>query len=529
MIEDLDRLGPGPAVEADLCIIGAGAAGISIARAFANTRFRVCLVESGGLGPESETQALYDGVSIGLPHSGMSIGRLRYFGGTTNHWGGRCAGLDELDFRYRDWVPHSGWPFGRGELAPYYEGARILCGILPEQTAEDLLGRLEVDAPALRPDRLRLQLWQYTTGKGPWSFGRVYRSEIDAADNVAVLLHANLTRIRTNPGRSRVEAVTVASLEGTRRQVKARVYVLCCGAIENARLLLGACDPERRPLGNRRDLVGRFYMEHARGETAVVATPTRTPPIEQVFNFHDWSGIQHQIGLALSPAAQEREELLNCSAILDYVGDPNSGVTAGQAIWRGLQHGHWPDALGEKVWNVISDFDLVAETIRRRLVDKRRPIMPLSSAAVVVDVEQAPNPDSRVRLLAERDSLGLPKAQLCWRLTDQEQRTAEYFTRALGTELLRLGLGRMRLDPWLSERSESSVANLEETFHQMGTTRMSADPSEGVVDPHCRVHEIANLYVGGSSVFPTVGHANPTLTIVALALRLAERLKTVLS
>jgi choline dehydrogenase-like flavoprotein len=529
VIGDLALLGPGPPIEADLCVVGAGAAGITIARAFANTRRRVCLVESGGLELEQETQALYEGETHCLPHSGMMVGRLRYFGGTTNHWGGRCAALDELDFAYRDWVPYSGWPFGREELAPYYAGARRLCGILPEERLEDLLQELGVDAPALRSDRVRLQLWQYTPGKGPWSFGHRYRADIDGADNIFALLHANLTRIDVTPGRSYVDAMTVTSLDGVSRQIRAKAYVLCCGAIENARLLLGPWDPDRGALGNEHDLVGRFYMEHARGQTAVVMTPTRVPTIEQVLNFHDWAGIQHQVGLALSPAAQRRERLLNCSAVLEYVGDPRSGVTAGQAIWRGLQHGHWPDALGEKVWNVISDFDLVARNLRRRVLDRRRPLLPLSSAGVVVDVEQAPNPESRVRLATQRDALGLAKTELCWRLTGQEHRTAEHFTRLLGTELLRLGLGRCRLEPWLSGKPAGPEEGLSETFHQLGTTRMSADPAQGVVDPDCKVHGIANLYIGGGSVFPAVGHVNPTLTIVALALRLADRLRTLLS
>lgn len=531
MIDDLRLLGSGGTITADLCIIGAGAAGITIAREFAQTPLKVCLVESGGLDFEVETQALYAGESIGLPLDGLEAGRLRFFGGTTNHWGGRCTPLDDVDFARKDWVAHSGWPLTAAELGPYYDRARALCGLGRRRDDPAVLRALKVAAPPLRRDWLDLKIWQSTPRHdgGAWSFGAVYRDDLARAADIAVLLHANLTQIHCNREASVVEAVTVAALGGASRRIEARCFVLSCGAIENARLLLlTGVDEAAVGLGNGHDLVGRYYMDHLRGRTAKLVTADRQPAVEETFNYFIADGTQWQVGLALSAAAQQERRILNCSAILDYAGDPASGVTAGQTIWRALMQGRWADDMGEQVWRVLRDMDVVAGNLERRLVSGRHPVMPLQWGALILDVEQAPNPESRVTLSRERDALGLQRVRVDWRLTGLERRTADEFTRMAAVELARLDFGRCRLDPWLEEAS-AAPSPLSETFHQTGTTRMAASPRDGVVDADCRVHGVANLFVAGSSVFATGGHANPTLTIVALSLRLADHMRSLLT
>ena len=527
MIDDLRNGGPGSPLEADICLIGAGATGITLAREFIRSRVRVCLVESGGLELEDATQRLYAGESIGLPQYGMEIGRLRFFGGTTNHWGGRCTPLDALDFQPRPWIPWSGWPITDADLAHHYARARDVCGLGVERPPGAILSALDVSLPALRASWFDAKIWQYAPAA--WSFGTVYREELRRADNITVLLHANLTGISANAEANMVESVTVTALNNASRSIKAKYYILCCGAIENARMLLLTAAGEAPGLGNRHDLVGRFYMDHLRGQTGFLVTSERLPAVEDVFNYYiSPEGIQYQIGLALSAEAQRERELLNCCAILEYQGDPESGITEGQAIWRELQHGRWAEDIGEKVWRVVRDLDAVVGNVRRRLTSGRHPLMPLKSAPIIIDLEQAPNPESRVTLSADKDALGQRKVRLDWRLTDLERRTTEQFTTMAAVELTRLQLGRCRLDPWVAEPVRDWASNLSEAYHQTGTTRMAADPRHGVVDPTCRVHGVENLYVAGSSVFPTGGHANPTFTIVALALRLADHLKAAL-
>lgn len=213
---------------------------------------------------------------------------------------------------------------------------------------------------------------------------------------------------------------------------------------------------------------------------------------------------------------------------MKYESDPGSGWVAAKEILRELKAGRWARDIGEKVWFVTRDLRSLARNVERHLAGLRVEEK-LRSVAIVLDLEQAPNPDSRISLSVERDPLGLPKAKVDWRVTSFEQRTAKAFTVFIASEFARLGIGRCRLEPWVEDGAAIGEDAVTETFHHIGATRMSQNPRDGVVDMNCRVHGMANLFVAGSSVFPTGGHANPTLTIVALALRLSDYLATMLT
>ena len=226
--------------EADLCIVGAGAAGITIAREFANKGVSVILLESGGFEFGQKTQDLYAGQAIGRfrhsKRSYVSRVRLRYFGGSTNHWEGWCRPLDAIDFEERSWIPHSGWPFPKSELAAFYKKACDLCEIKPfdydPQTA------LSSSRPPLtigRNDGIVTKTYHISP---PTRFGEVYRNEVVDAPNIQVLLHANVVDIVANANASAVDLMEVQTLSGNRLWVRARTYVLATGGIENSRILL---------------------------------------------------------------------------------------------------------------------------------------------------------------------------------------------------------------------------------------------------------------------------------------------------
>jgi choline dehydrogenase-like flavoprotein len=234
--------------------------------------------------------------------------------------------------------------------------------------------------------------------------------------------------------------------------------------------------------------------------------------------------------MALSPESQEKEQLLNCSAVLQYQGDPQSGVTAAQDIWRSLLTGRWAPNMGEKAALIAGDFPAFIQSVEHRassgrsLATEGAAGVPSRSAIVLIDLEQAPDPESRITLAEDRDSLGLRRAKANWKLGELERRTAKRFISYIAADFARLGIGRCRVEPWLQNDSLPIADALNETYHYIGTTRMADDPREGVVDSNCAVHGMKNLYVAGSSVFPTAGQANPTFTLVALALRLADRI-----
>ena len=242
MIEDLRDHPRGLAVQADVCLIGAGAPGITIARELAGTALRVWLVECGGLEYEfAESQALYAGTSVGIPMS-LQGGRLRFFGGTTNHWAGRCAHLREIDFRRRPWIPFSGWPLDRAELDPYYERAHEVAGFGSRWRSDaETLALLKAPLPSLNPDWFRPFIWHYAPAMKDattWRWANAYDALLREANNVRTLLHANFAEFSVARDRGRVRSVTVRSLNGVAATIEAEQYVHCCGAIENARLLL---------------------------------------------------------------------------------------------------------------------------------------------------------------------------------------------------------------------------------------------------------------------------------------------------
>ena len=322
------------------------------------------------------------------------------------------------------------------------------------------------------------------------------------------------------------------SLNGNSATVIAKNFVLCCGGIENARILLLAAEQGSGGFGNRHDRVGRYFMQHSRGPSGLVASAGLMTRTQEQFNIlRGQDGISVEVGLALAPGEQERQGLLNCSAVLQYLGDPDSGVTAAQDIWRSLKAGQWAPDMGDKVAHVAGDLGAFARSLAHRVSSGRSLALeggaglPSRSASIVVDLEQAPDPDSRILLGQERDALGLRRVKADWRIGDLERRTAAAFTTLIGAEFARLDIGRCRLEPWLLDGRLPISEALTETYHYIGTTRMSDDPREGVTDRNCAVHGMRNLYVAGSSVFSTAGQANPTLTVVALALRLADRFR----
>ncbi len=519
MHTDARTLENGTLIQGDLCIVGAGAAGISIAREWANSPLNVVLLEGGGFDFEPEMQALYRGDIVGQPYYPLQAARLHYFGGTTGHWAGFCSTYDPIDFETRSWVPHSGWPIRREELDPFYARAQKVLELGPyEYDAKDWVKRdKNLEPLPLDPNAVWTKMWQFSP---PTRFGTKYRDEIVNSRNVHLYTHANVCEIEANDGLSAVDSLRVRTLDGNECRVKARCYVLACCTIQNARLLLASNRRASAGLGNAHDLVGRYFMEHLEmpGGELVLAKPKSTKTKMYAFDF----GTTKARGeLALSARAQEEHGILNGTA----------SVEAGN--------------LGDQVPSTFQFFDTTLLAATRAWNKGGRkgppPIAAKLGAAgapppsvprffhLVTRQEQAPNPDSRVTLGTEKDALGVPRARLDWRLTELDKRSIRTYYKVLGQEMGRSGVGRVQLHDWLLSDDRTWPSFLSGGWHHMGTTRMHADPRQGVVDANCRVHGIGNLYVAGAAVYPTAGSANPTLTLVALSLRLSDYIRTKLT
>lgn len=523
-----------PNLDADVCIVGAGPAGITLARSLIDKGHRVLLLEAGGPDFETDSQAFYAGENTGMPYYPLDHARLRMFGGTLGIWGGRCSLLDSIDFETRSWIPLSGWPFAREELMPHYRAAHDDLG----------LGPFAYDAASL--ETRIMQAWQGPAGgffesqaletRG-WRFDRNHerfgwdhcRDLIDDP-RCTIVLHANATRVEVEPHGRSVRAIDISSPGGRSMEARGRFYVLACGAIENARLLLDSDDIQPGGLGNHHDQVGRYFMEHPHGRLGRIRTDRPFPL---------WQALQKQFSrhcspvapaLVLSASEQRWRKASNGAATLKLQRDPGKGVSLSKAAYLGLKQRLNPNRYGRGLHQLYRDARDWAARNTRGTVNRVRCRMASVQLSVILRAEQVPNPSSRILLSEQRNPLGGRLAKLDWRLSEQDKHSAREMARVFDRELRRVGLGWIEFEEWLGTEDlawpvDATVSNHPiGGYHHMGTTRMSTNPRLGVVDADSRVHGCNNLYIVGSSVFPTAGWSNPTLTILAMAKRCAAHL-----
>jgi choline dehydrogenase-like flavoprotein len=523
MFIDARSVPTGTVIDTEVCIVGGGAAGITLAREFINASFRVILIESGGAEMEQATQDLYSGSDIGRPYDMFPVSRLRYFGGTTNHWGRVwCDMPSSVDFEAREGVPYSGWPFSLSYLEPWYRRAESVLKLGPHGYAPSDWGIAPGNIPEpFRGPHFACKVLQQAPAT---RFGPEYRPELRQAQNLRVYLYANALRFDSSENGGAAQQLNVGVLpDGRRFTVRARIYILAAGGIENARLLLLSENEAGTGVGNEHDLVGRFFMLHLEySGGAIVLTD---PYADLTFQTgedgaqYDWlNGTRRFVSyISISDETKRQLNLPNMRWRFQY---PRPSEV--DALMRLIQRsGHGADILHDLA-AVIKEFPGIATyTARRMVYGRNKPRAPMASIPLNCTSEQMPNPDSRIGLGKDLDVFGLRKVVVDWRLAAEDLRGMTTGRRMLGAELGRCGFGQLRFP----EDDSEWPSDMRGDQHHMGTTRMHRDANMGVVDENCRVHGAANLYVAGSSVFPTGGTFNPTLTIVALALRLADHVK----
>jgi choline dehydrogenase-like flavoprotein len=521
MIQDLRMLEDGMQFTADVCLVGAGAAGIALALELTDTNLSIILLESGGLEPKESDQNLNDGDIAGLLYRGLKHGRARSLGGATKLWFGQCIRFDPIDFEKRPWVPHSGWPITAKDLDEWYQRAERMFNIQGERYDEGVYKKMRTPAPSWNKDRIRTHFTIYSPKV---DLGALYGGRLGRSTRVQVLLHANVTEIQTDENSRKAEAVHVRTLAGGRAQIRANAIVLCGGGIENARLLLLSTHFNPKGLGNDHDLVGRFLQDHPNGFTATLET-TDTRALSDLFALQYQGPLRYFPKFPLGFATQRTEQALNCTSHLVFDYAEESGIASLKEIYRSLRRRKLPPNLMTQLKRIALHLPEVARATSRRYFLGKSPLGNPRRILLQCHTEQQPDPDSRVTLSPNRDALGLFRGKVDWRLNHSERHSVQVMTTAMGGELKRLGLAQLKPEPWLDEPGEDWKSKLSDCFHHIGTTRMSDSPTTGVVDRNCEVFGVRRLYIAGSSVFPTSGYANPTLTIVAMAMRLASHLK----
>lgn len=457
---------------ARVCIFGSGPAGMTLAYTLAESGVDVLLVEAGGMELEEESQALYQGAVVGDDYFDLEFARLRYFGGTSGHWGGICRPLDPHDFEANPAVPDSGWPIGIEALEPYMEEAAKILEI-----------PARFDDRTLSPTLVRTYFQQ----SPPVRFGEKYQPYVAASKNLRVVLNTALTNVTAKDGH--VRTATVRTMSGGSWSVEADYFVLCAGGIENSRLLLWINEQNNRQVIKNHDLIGRYWMEHF---SMTVAEAMVDTGLDGLFD-------DGQAYFALSGEHQKQKGILNASFDVSAQTYEGSKALIADILCIAPKLGQW--VMGEKTL--------------------------VCGSRIYANWEQAPDPENRVSLGDEKDALGIPKVVLHWRRTDIDRKTIARSTLGIAEQFAELDIGRVRLHDWVDDDDSPFPDNeVMGAWHHMGGTRMSGTPETGLVDPDLRLHDLDNFYIGGSSVFPSGGFANPTLTIVQLSLRLADHLGT---
>lgn len=508
----------------DICIIGSGPAGATLAAELAGSGRRVVVLESGGFGRRPDCDALNEVESIGRPRAEQWPVRNRIMGGSSHTWGGRCAPFDEIDYQDRPWVPHSGWPFPAEEMLPFLDRSAAHLGLAPGSGFSGpefwrLAGRTPPEAEA-DPARLLPFFWQHSRAGDesyPYEYTRFGRGIAERLGPDTVLVcGATVLKIRTAEGGAAVRGVDFADPGGRVRSLAAPVVVLCGGGIENARLLLVSDDAGPAGLGNRHDLVGRYLMDHLRGPLGGF-DPATTRALQKRLGRYNVNGRFFRAGFRLAPQVQRDEGLLNCAA---WLGETLADDDPWDQMRRILRGRLRPSDLGL----LAAHAGLFAGSVRDYFIEGNGIRRKLSGLDLLGMVEQRPDPDSRVTLSDRRDRFGIPLSRIDWRSHPDESRTMRRMAELVAAELPRLGFQTPVLADWVRDGAVMPESFVD-VAHPTGTTRMADDPARGVVDRQGMVHGVAGLYVTGSSVFPTAGHCNPTQLIVALAIRLADRLK----
>jgi choline dehydrogenase-like flavoprotein len=508
-------------VEADVCIVGGGAAGIAVALGLVDSPLRVLLVEGGGLGANDRPRRPHRVVPRrgARPDLGPDRARYWYLGGNTNNWAGNCRPLDQPDVEARDWIPDSGWPIGLEELRPWYEGAQSVLGLgdlslydLERVRTQLAHPPLEID-PAVAATRV-VQVCPVL------SVAAAHMRRLEDEGDLRVLLRAEAVQLLADSD-GRVSAVEVACADGRRARVEAGTVVLAAGGVENARLLLSSNETAPNGLGNEHDLVGRYFMDHWWFDVPLGDWGEDLDLGLYAFDAHGNQTVDGQAiwaQLCLSDELMRRERIPGLTLWFVRRRLALASVVAAERLAA--------SALGRAPFDPVTDLRLFLVDAHEAPRHIARQLSRRASAGgghaltLMVQLEQVPDRDNRVRLSPRTDALGRREPVLDLRLTPEEraghERGLAIVARELGLDVDRV-LKQMRL--------KLAGRRYDFFWHHTGTTRMNDDPQLGVVDTDCRVHGSSNLFVAGSSVFPTEGTPPPTLTIVALALRLADHLR----
>lgn len=524
MIIDGKQLDRSQSFQADICIIGAGVAGIVLAKELMGSGKKVLLIDSGGEHYDQATQDIYQAEKFPETFPDPHYSRLRFLGGTSNHWENNTSPFSPIDFEKRAWVPNSGWPISFKDIEPYYLKAAYYCGT-KEDSYDTSYWAKQLNAKDLLADSKAIETSMAKSSIPPVRFFHQYGDSLKTSDQIRILTHANLIDIEFNSKNKKVESVTVQSFNSIKHSISAESFVFCMGGIENARMLLIFNEKYQNQLGNQGDSVGRYFMEHPTVRAAHFFARD-----EKKFKLYERHNLGERNVLGFFQIREEKlKEAETTNVRMPLIAANNyelsDGISSFHVISDAAKNTEVPDDFGTHIFNILADIDMVAEAVSRKSLDKSLfdSADEFAGFQIPMMTEQSPYRENRIKLGSDIDALGLKRIIIDWQVMQHDKDLIWKSLEVVAREVGALGLGRLKI--MREHKRHIWGSQLGFAHHHMGTTRMADSPKDGVVDSNLKVFGCDNLYIAGSSSFSTGSHVPPTLTIAALSLRLSDHLK----
>jgi len=513
MFKDLKDISSESTLTYDVCIVGTGPAGISVAKQLLDTDHRIVMLESGGVLPEPEYQQLNKGENSGPSFLSLDASRLRCFGGASKLWAGVCSPFKSDEFDKKSFIPLSGWPISLDDLKSYYKQAAKMLGITYQKFYNkdyfnDTFNGISFKEFDRDDSFLSGSIFQVSNVKNR-DLGEKYKKDFEPSLNTDIIFHSTVTKLNLNSSGKDIQSVSIADLNGNKATIKAKIFVLACGALENPRILLASNDHYKNGIGNNSGFVGSCFMSH--------------PGISNVGEVHKTSSEQciskdkytndYVVSFEMSPHERSKQKVLRHSlSVSQYMGLANRSTYTSGRIFSDFSKLYKNFNFSSSVKKVVCKLDGEDRYASSHL-------------DLGVGLEQPPRLSNKLMLHTTRDDLGVPKINMYWDdISEIEKETVIKSVKTMARELGVLNIGRIRFKNELLA-GESYKIN-DPVNHHIGTTRMSNSSKAGVVDKNCKVFGISNLYIAGSSVFTTSSVVNPTYTIIAMSLRLGDYLKS---
>jgi choline dehydrogenase-like flavoprotein len=517
---DLDAVSAPKEFTSTVCIIGAGIAGLLLARNLAAQGIDVNLIEGGGLTLETRSQEIYSAKMEGNHHDGTTRGRFRVFGGSSTRWGGQLLPYTSDVFSPPNTVPSLKWPITNHDLESFYSEVFTVMHVghgSPESELFHLLEMEERDCPEVK---IRFSKWAPFSKR---NLANTVGRECLRSTRITCFLHANASCVEPNKKDGRIEGVVVKNYRGIIFRFKAQQFVICTGTIESSRLLLASTSVSEHGVGNSTDNVGRYFHDHISVRAAIIQGEARRQFV-RLFSPRLVGGTLFTPKLEASQELRSKHRLLAVMAHFAVEEPSGTGVAAVREILQSIQRRENSGKLIKAMSMLPVNLKEIARLLWFAHVRKRRAISKDAAVTLRLDCEQKPMATSRIRISPERDVLGMPKAVVEWRISSEEQRTVQFYARVISSFLNKVRVGPLTWSTELWKMDDSWLKLTSDTYHAMGGTRMGTDPKTSVVDCNLQVHGVPNLFVASCSVFPSGGSSNPTFTMMALTLRLATYL-----